>query len=161
MDKPAADPQKVRTELLQHEVFVETMGGETLEVEVSATKGTNLDKLLDAINLQAELMDLTANPDRPAIGTVVEAKLDKGKGSVATVLIQAGTMKRGDIIVAGDVWGRVRALNNDFPAHLLRVMRLQLLRMKAARVKSLNTVHAARVTVMRPVMRVQQVRLSR
>jgi translation initiation factor IF-2 len=113
IDKPSADPQKVRTQLLQHEVFVESMGGEVLDVEVSAVKGTNLDKLLEAILLQAEILDLKANPDRTAEGVVIEAKLDKGRGSVATVLVQAGTLKIGDILVAGNEWGRVRALVND------------------------------------------------
>ncbi|MBN9037012.1 MAG: translation initiation factor IF-2 [Rhizobiales bacterium] len=113
IDKPQADPQKVRTQLLQHEVFVESMGGEVLDVEVSAAKGTNLDKLLEAILLQAELLDLRANPDRPAEGVVIEAKLDKGRGSVATVLVQNGTLRTGDILVAGNEWGRVRALVND------------------------------------------------
>ena len=93
IDKPDANPERVRTELLQHEVQVETMGGETLEVEVSATKKLNLDKLLDAINLQSELLDLKANSDRPAEGTVIEAKLDRGRGPVATVLVQRGTLR--------------------------------------------------------------------
>jgi translation initiation factor IF-2 len=118
IDKPAANPQKVRTQLLQHEVVVESMGGDTLEVEVSATKGTNLDKLLEAILLQAEVLDLKANPDRPAEGVVIEAKLDKGRGPVATVLIQAGSLMPGDIIVAGNEWGRVRALVNDRGEHI-------------------------------------------
>jgi translation initiation factor IF-2 len=113
IDKPEADPQKVRTDLLQHEVFVESMGGDVQEVEVSATKGTNLDGLLEAILLQAEVLELKANPDRTAEGVVIEAKLDKGRGSVATVLVQAGTLKPGDIIVAGNEWGRVRALIAD------------------------------------------------
>ncbi|GAB5507305.1 MAG: hypothetical protein Rhirs2KO_24680 [Rhizobiaceae bacterium] len=113
IDNPEANPQKVRTDLLQHEVFVESMGGDVQEVEVSATKGTNLDGLLEAILLQAEVLELKANPDRTAEGVVIEAKLDKGRGSVATVLIQAGTLHPGDIIVAGDEWGRVRALVND------------------------------------------------
>lgn len=118
IDKPQADAAKVRTELLQHEVFVESMGGETLDVEVSATKKTNLDKLLEAILLQSELLDLKANPDRTAEGTVVEAELDRGRGSVATVLVQKGTLHPGEIIAAGDVWGRVRALVNDKGDHV-------------------------------------------
>ncbi|MEM1365001.1 MAG: translation initiation factor IF-2 [Pseudomonadota bacterium] len=113
MDKPAADANKVRTELLQHEVFVESMGGETLDVEVSALKGTNLEELLDQITLQAELLELKANPDRTAEGIVVEAQLDKGRGAVATVLVQTGTLKVGDIVVAGAEWGKVRAIIND------------------------------------------------
>ena len=113
IDKPAAEPSRVRNELLQHEVFVETMGGEVQEVEVSALKGTNLDQLLDAITLQAEILDLKANADAIAQGTVVEAKLDKGRGPVATVLVQGGTLKVGDIIVAGAQWGKVRALVDD------------------------------------------------
>ncbi|MEM9279061.1 MAG: translation initiation factor IF-2 [Pseudomonadota bacterium] len=113
MDKPEADANKVKTELLQHEVFVEDMGGETQAVEVSALKGTNLDGLLEAILLQSELLELKANADRPGEGVVIEAKLDKGRGPVATVLINRGTLKTGDIIIAGDEWGRVRALVND------------------------------------------------
>ena len=93
--------------------FVESMGGEVLDVEVSATKGTNLDKLLEAILLQAEILDLKANPDRTAEGVVIEAQLDKGRGPVATVLVQTGTLMPGDIVVAGNEWGRVRALVND------------------------------------------------
>ena len=118
IDKPSANPQKVRTELLRHEVFVESMGGEVLDVEVSATKGTNLDRLLEAILLQSEVLDLKADPDRTAEGVVVEAKLDKGRGPVATMLVQAGTLMPGDIIVAGNEWGRVRALVNDRGEHL-------------------------------------------
>jgi translation initiation factor IF-2 len=118
IDKPSADAQRVRTQLLQHEVFVESMGGETLDVEVSATKGTNLDKLLETILLQSELLDLKANPDRTAEGAVIEAKLDKGRGPVATVLVQTGTLMPGDIIVAGNEWGRVRAIVNDRGEHL-------------------------------------------
>jgi translation initiation factor IF-2 len=113
IDKGDADPNRVRTELLQHEVQVESMGGETLDVEVSATKRTNLDKLLESVALQTEILELKANPDRPAEGTVIEAKLDRGRGSVATVLVQKGTLKVGDIVVAGGEWGRVRALVND------------------------------------------------
>ncbi|SFN79356.1 bacterial translation initiation factor 2 (bIF-2) [Mesorhizobium sp. NFR06] len=118
IDKHDADPQKVRTELLRHEVFVESMGGEVLDVEVSATKGTNLDKLLEAILLQAEILDLKANPDRTAEGAVIEAQLDKGRGPVATVLVQTGTLMPGDILVAGNEWGRVRALVDDRGEHV-------------------------------------------
>ncbi|MBC8130719.1 MAG: translation initiation factor IF-2, partial [Rhizobiaceae bacterium] len=113
VDKPSADAQKVRTQLLQHEVFVESMGGEVLDVEVSAKTGAGLDKLLEAIQLQAELLELRADPHRTAEGVVIEAELDKGRGPVATVLVQSGTLKTGDIVVAGDMWGRVRALVND------------------------------------------------
>src|ERR1700731_721774 len=113
IDKPDARPDRVRTELLQHEVQVESLGGDVVDVEVSAKNKTNLDKLLEMIALQAELLDLKANPDRPAEGTVIEAKLDRGRGPVATVLMQRGTLKIGDIIVAGAEMGRVRALIND------------------------------------------------
>jgi translation initiation factor IF-2 len=113
IDKPDADPQRVRTELLQHEVFVESMGGEVLDVEVSALKHLNLDKLLETILLQSEVLELRANPNRPAEGTVIEAKLDRGRGPVATVLVQAGTIRVGDILVAGSEWGKVRALLDD------------------------------------------------
>ncbi|HEY8594087.1 MAG TPA: translation initiation factor IF-2 [Devosiaceae bacterium] len=113
MDKPGADPNRVRTELLQHEVFVESMGGDTLDVEVSAIKGTNLDKLLSTILLQSEVLELKANPDGRAEGTVIEAKLDKGRGAVATVLVQRGKLAIGDIVVAGSEWARVRALIDD------------------------------------------------
>jgi translation initiation factor IF-2 len=113
IDKNDADPNRVRTELLQHEVFVESMGGEVLDVEVSATKGTGLDKLLETVLLQSEVLELKANPHRPAEGTVIEARLDKGRGAVATVLVQQGTLKVGDIVVAGAASGRVRALIDD------------------------------------------------
>ena len=113
IDKADAKPDRVRTELLQHEVQVESLGGETQEVEVSATKKMNLDKLLEAIGLQAEILDLKANPTRAAEGTVIEAKLDRGRGPVATVLVQRGTLRVGDIVVAGAEWGRVRALVSD------------------------------------------------
>jgi translation initiation factor IF-2 len=113
IDKPDAKAERVRTELLQHEIQVETLGGEVLDVEVSATKKMNLEKLLETIGLQAELLDLKANPDRPAEGTVIEAKLDRGRGPVATVLVQRGTLKIGDLVVAGAESGRVRALVND------------------------------------------------
>jgi translation initiation factor IF-2 len=118
VDKHEADPQKVRNQLLQHEVFVESMGGEVLDVEVSAKTGLNLDKLLEAVLLQAEILDLKANPNRTAEGTVIEAQLDRGRGAVATVLIQNGTLRPGQIIVAGDVWGRVRALVTDKGDHV-------------------------------------------
>ncbi len=113
IDKPDAKPERVRTELLQHEIQVETLGGDVLELEVSAKAKTNLDKLLDMIALQAEVLELKANPHRPAEGTVIEARLDRGRGPVATVLVQRGTLKPGDIVVAGSEWGRVRALMSD------------------------------------------------
>ncbi len=113
MDKPGANPQRVKTDLLSHEVVVEDMGGETLCIEVSATKKTNLDKLEEAILLQAEVLDLKANPDRTAEGTIIEAKMEKGVGSVGTVLVQRGTLHIGDIFVAGAEWGRVRVLINE------------------------------------------------
>jgi translation initiation factor IF-2 len=113
IDKPDAKPERVRTELLQHEIQVESLGGDTLEIEVSAKAKTNLDKLLDMIALQAEVLELKADPNRPAEGTVIEARLDRGRGPVATVLVQRGTLKPGDIVVAGSEWGRVRALMSD------------------------------------------------
>ncbi|MGE0062803.1 MAG: translation initiation factor IF-2, partial [Xanthobacteraceae bacterium] len=113
MDKPDANPTRVRTDLLQHEVQVESMGGDVVEVEVSALKRTGIDKLLEMIGLQAELLDLKANPTRAAEGTVIEAKLDRGRGPVATVLVQRGTLRPGGIVVAGAEWGRVRALVSD------------------------------------------------
>jgi translation initiation factor IF-2 len=113
IDKTDSKPERVRTELLQYEVQVESLGGDVLDVEVSATKKLNLDKLLETIALQAEILDLKANPDRPAEGTVIEAKLDRGRGPVATVLVQRGTLRGGDIVVAGAEWGRVRALISD------------------------------------------------
>jgi len=113
MDRPDARPDRVRQELLQHEIVVEQLGGEVLDVEVSALKKTNLDRLEEAILLQAELLDLKANPNRLAEGVVLEAKLERGRGAVATVLIQRGTLEVGDIFVAGSEWGRVRALIDD------------------------------------------------
>ncbi|MEP4290692.1 MAG: translation initiation factor IF-2, partial [Rhizobiaceae bacterium] len=118
MDTVGADANKVRTELLQHEVFVESMGGEILDVEVSAKTGDGIGDLLDAINLQAELLELKANPDRDGEGIVIEARLEKGRGSVATVIVQRGTLRVGDIIVAGSEWGRVRAMINDHGVQL-------------------------------------------
>jgi translation initiation factor IF-2 len=113
IDKADARPERVRQELLQHEIVVEQLGGEVLDVEVSALQKTNLDRLEEAILLQAELLDLTANPKRSAEGVVLEAKLERGRGAVATVLIQRGTLRVGDIFVAGSEWGRVRALVDD------------------------------------------------
>ena len=113
IDKPGANPQKVREELLQHEIIVEAMGGEVQDVEVSALKKTNLDKLLEAIALQAEILELKANPDRAAEATVIEAKLDKGRGPLATVLVQRGTLRVGDVFVAGAASGKVRAMIDD------------------------------------------------
>jgi translation initiation factor IF-2 len=113
IDKPDARPERVRTELLQHEVQVESLGGDVVDVEVSAKNKTNLDKLLEMIALQAEILDLKTNASRPAEGTVIEAKLDRGRGPVATVLVQRGTLRVGDIIVAGAEMGRVRALISD------------------------------------------------
>jgi translation initiation factor IF-2 len=113
IDKHEANPQKVRTDLLQHEVVVEAMSGEVQDVEVSAKTGKGLDQLLEAIALQAEILELKANPERAALGAVIEAKLDVGRGPVATVLVQNGTLRRGDIFVVGEQWGKVRALIND------------------------------------------------
>ncbi|MDR7230841.1 translation initiation factor IF-2 [Caulobacter sp. BE264] len=113
MDKPGSDPTRVVNELLQHEIVVESLGGDTQIIEVSAKARTGLDDLLDAILLQAEVLDLKANPDRTADGVVIEAKLDKGRGAVSTVLVNRGTLKRGDIVVAGAQFGRVRALLNE------------------------------------------------
>ncbi len=113
IDRPNANPDKVRTDLLQHEVIVEKMSGEVQDVEVSAINGTGLDQLLEAIALQAEILELKANPNRAAQGAVIEAQLDVGRGPVATVLVQTGTLKQGDIFVVGEQWGRVRAMEND------------------------------------------------
>ncbi|NNF90361.1 MAG: translation initiation factor IF-2, partial [Boseongicola sp.] len=113
VDLPAANPNKVRTDLLQHEVVVEKMSGDVQDVEVSAAKGTGLDELLEAITLQAEILELKANPDRAAQGAVIEAQLDVGRGPVATVLVQNGTLRQGDIFVVGEQWGKVRAMEND------------------------------------------------
>ncbi|MBS7813457.1 translation initiation factor IF-2 [Roseococcus pinisoli] len=118
IDKPGINLDRVRQELLQHEIVVESLGGDTQEIQVSATKGTNLDKLLEAIILQAEILDLRANPDRAGEGTVIESKLDRGRGPVATVLVQNGTLNQGDIVVAGSEWGRVRALVDNRGAQI-------------------------------------------
>ena len=113
IDKPDADPQRVRTELLQHEIVVEDMGGDVQAIDVSALTKQGLDTLLEAIALQAEVLELKANPERAATGVVIEAKVERGRGSVATVLVQRGTLRTGDVFVAGAEWGRVRALVND------------------------------------------------
>jgi translation initiation factor IF-2 len=133
IDLPDANPDRVRQDLLQHELVVESLGGDIQEIEVSAKKGTNLDKLEEAILLQAEILELKANPNRAANGTVIEAKLDRGRGAVATVLVQGGTLRVGDIFVAGGEWGRVRALINDrgqnveqaLPAEPVEILGLQ------------------------------------
>jgi translation initiation factor IF-2 len=113
VDKHDANPQKVRTDLLQHEVVVEALSGDVLDVEVSAKTGKGLETLLENIALQAEILELRANPERAAVGAVIEAKLDVGRGPVATVLVQNGTLRQGDIFVVGEQWGKVRALIND------------------------------------------------
>ena len=113
VDLPDADPARVRTDLLQHELVLEEMGGDVLAVEVSAAKKTNLDRLEEAILLQSEVLELKANPNRPGEGTIVEARIDRGRGSVATVLVSRGTLRVGDIFVAGAEWGRIRALLDD------------------------------------------------
>ena len=113
IDLPAADPDKVRNELLSHEIVVEKLSGEVLDVEISALKKTNLEKLEEAIHLQADLLNLNANPNRSARGSIIESKLEKGRGSVATVLVQKGTLKIGDIFVSGSEWGKVKALIDD------------------------------------------------
>ncbi len=132
-DRPDANPEKVRQDLLQYEVIDERVGGDGVSVEVSALEGTNLDKLVETILLQAELLELSANPDRAAHGTVIEAKLEQGRGPVATVLVDSGTLRIGDVFVAGAVWGRVRALVDDHgknidqagPAQPVEVLGLQ------------------------------------
>ncbi|MEJ5231419.1 MAG: translation initiation factor IF-2, partial [Geminicoccaceae bacterium] len=113
IDKPEANPDRVKQELLAHEVVVEDYGGDVLSVPVSAVKKIGLDRLIEAIQLQAEILDLKANPNREARGTIIEAKLDRGRGAVCTVLVQNGTLKVGDIVIAGAQWGRVRALIDD------------------------------------------------
>lgn len=113
MDKPGANPDKVRKDLMNYEVFVESYGGDVMDVEISAKSGLNLDKLEEAILLQAEMLELKANPDRTAEGVVIESKVEKGLGSVATVLVNKGTLKVGDIFVSGTVFGKVRGIRND------------------------------------------------
>ncbi|MFI3241582.1 MAG: translation initiation factor IF-2 [Alphaproteobacteria bacterium] len=122
IDLPGADPMRVKTDLLQHGIAIEEMGGESLCAEVSAKKRININGLVDAICLQAEMLDLKANPNRMAEGTVVEAKMEKGRGSVATVLVQKGTLKIGDIIIAGKEWGRVRAMFNSTASKVLEAL---------------------------------------
>lgn len=113
IDKPEADPERIRNMLMQHEIFLEKVGGDTMDVEVSAKQGINLDKLEETILLQAEILDLKANPNRLAEGVIVESRLERGKGVVSTVLVQKGTLKVGDLFVAGAEYGRVRALMDD------------------------------------------------
>ena len=113
IDLPDANPDKVRNELLQHNVILEHVGGDVLSIEISAKNGSNLDKLIETIHLQAELMELKANPVRSGEGVAIEARLERGKGVVTTVLVQRGTISQGDILVVGDSWGRVRALSDD------------------------------------------------
>ena len=113
IDLPAADPDKVRNELLNHEIVVEKLSGDILDVEISALKKTNIDKLEEAIHLQSDILNLRANPNRSARGVIIESKLEKGRGSVATVLVQKGSLKIGDIFVSGSEWGKVKALIND------------------------------------------------
>ncbi len=122
IDLEGADPNRVRNELLNHEIIVESLGGEILEVEVSATKKINLDKLLETILLQSEILDLKANPNRTADGVVIESSLDKGKGPIATVLVQRGTLNIGDIVVLGATWGKVRALSDDNGQPILKAL---------------------------------------
>ncbi|WP_017931083.1 translation initiation factor IF-2 [Robiginitomaculum antarcticum] len=122
MDVPGANPQKVETDLLQHEIITESMSGETQAIPVSAKTGEGLDALLEAINLQAELMELKANPKRAADGLVIESKVEKGRGSVATLLVKRGNLKRGDIIVAGDYWGKVKALTDERSARIKQAL---------------------------------------
>jgi len=121
MDRPDADAGRVRNELLQHELVAEEFGGEVLTIEVSATEKTNLDKLEEIILLQAELLELKANPDRSAEGVVVESRLERGRGAVATLLVQRGTLNVGDIVVAGQEWGRIRAMDDDTGAAMQAV----------------------------------------
>ncbi len=118
IDRPNSDPQKVRNELLQHEIILEDVGGDVLSAEVSATEGTNIEKLTEVIQLQAEVLELRANPNRAAEGVVIESNLETGRGAVATALIQRGTLNIGDIVVAGPEWGRVRAMTDDTRARV-------------------------------------------
>ena len=118
MDKPEADPNRVRTDLLQHEIVVEGMSGDVQDIEVSAMKGTGLDNLLEAIAMQAEILELKANPNRLAEGVVIEAQLERGRGPVGTILMQRGNLRVGQIVVAGRAWGKVRALINDKGDHI-------------------------------------------
>ena len=122
MDTPGANPQKVETDLLQHEIITESMSGETMAVPVSAKTGEGLDALIEAINLQAEILELKANPKRAADGLVIESKVEKGRGSVATLLVKRGNLKRGDVIVAGDYWGKVKAISDERNARLKQAL---------------------------------------
>ena len=118
IDKAGADPQKIRQELSQHEVIPEDWGGDTQFVDISAKQGTHIDALLEAVLLQAELLELKAPVESPATGVVVEARLDKGKGAVITLLVQSGTLKKGDVLLAGNAYGKVRALYDEMAKQL-------------------------------------------
>ena len=113
MDRPDANPARIRTQLLEHEIVLEGMGGDVLDVEVSALQRTNLDKLEEAISLQAEILDLKSNPTRSVEGTIIESRVEPGRGPVATILVQRGTLRTGDIFVTGSEQGRVRTMTND------------------------------------------------
>ncbi len=131
IDKPEANPDKVRAELLQHEVVVEAMSGDVQDVPVSAVSGEGIEELLEAIALQAEILELKVNPNRAAQGAVIEAQLDVGRGPVATVLVQKGTLRQGDIFVVGEQYGKVRALINDKASGFKRQDRRSLLKFLA------------------------------
>ena len=121
MDKPEANPTKTKNDLLEHELIVEELGGDIQCIELSAETKEGIEDLLEAINLQAEILDLIANPDRQAEGFVIESKLDKGRGPVVTTIIQKGTLKKGDIVIVGQNWGKVRSLINDNPLKEIKI----------------------------------------
>ncbi len=121
-DKPEADPARVKNELMNYELVAEEFGGDIAMIDVSAKTGSGLDSLIEAITLQAEIMELTANPDRYAAGVVIEAKIDKGRGTAATLLVQKGTLNQGDVVVAGASWGKIRAITDDKLSRLEQAM---------------------------------------